>query len=342
MRPALSAVVLVVLVALPSLAVAQPSAGMTIGWQHVAPVAGLPGPARQVAVNGATSCAIVGETLFCWGRLHPLGIEGTSATPRAIDGVGAPEQVSIGGSGSCVLTPAKTVLCWGPAFSSATPRAVAGLANVRKVSTGDRFACALRADRRVVCWGTNAAGQLGQQTPSSSVKPLVIPRLDDVVDLAAGNEHACAVRASGALVCWGDRRIDRDESGGTLVVRTGAPVTIAELENVAAVSALDHESCALGRGGELSCFSHGYSRTAILGPQRCVGGVRALGEHSRWALKATGEVVRVGMSCDDPSINETLSAVAEVSGGGDHGCARTSDGKVLCFGPNDSGQLGRR
>ena len=70
--------------------------------------------------------------------------------------------------------------------------------------------------------------------------------------------------------------------------------------------------------------------------------MRALGDHGRWAVRSTGEVVRVGESgCWNPKPEEGVTDAVEVSGAAGHACARTSDGKVLCFGINDLGQLAR-
>jgi len=311
----------------------------------------------QLSIGALGSCALTAANQpLCWGPAF-------SPRPAPVAGLASARKISTGEGFACALREDGRVACWGanqkgelgqlpPDPNRPTP------APAKPRTPRDATIALLRS-------GGPAESTLAQPELPASKAALVVPLLDDVVDLAAGTHHACAVRGSGEVVCWGDRSVERGpdslelmmgrgpgapprdpaapKPGETRVLRSGERTTIPTLTDAVAVSAVDRESCALGRDGALSCFSHAYLRTALVGPKRCVGvETRALGDHTRWIVTASGEIARVGESgCSQPRPEPGVTGAVEVSGPHNHACARTTDGKIICLGINDAGQLGR-
>lgn len=75
------------------------------------------------------------------------------------------------------------------------------------VYTGQTFSCALFNDDTVWCWGSNAQGQLGNGTTTSSTRPVKVSGLENVESLALGSAHACAItepfNGTPDVKCWG-------------------------------------------------------------------------------------------------------------------------------------------
>lgn len=123
-------------------------------------VAGLPGPASDLALEWHRTCALVAGRRWCWGS----GVSGlVSATPLETPGpTGAPADW-LGGcySGSSGLH------CQGAderyPQGQADARPVPGFeADVAQLALGRNFGCALTVSGQVWCWGFNVFGQLGQ------------------------------------------------------------------------------------------------------------------------------------------------------------------------------------
>lgn len=140
-----------------------------------ATVVGLPdGPARDVSAGDRHSCAIVGESAYCWGW-NERGQVGDGA-------ICAPDE------GDCV--------------ERVAPARVALDGRIDAIDAGAQHTCALRAGE-VWCWGANDVGQLGDGTRTSTARPVLARGIDDARAIAIGANHGCALRADGSIACWG-------------------------------------------------------------------------------------------------------------------------------------------
>jgi alpha-tubulin suppressor-like RCC1 family protein len=253
------------------------------------------------------------------------------------------------------------------------PTQVAGLNDAIAVEAGLSFTCALRARGSVACWGANYYGQLGNGTKGGeSTTPVAVSGLTDAVAIGLGDAHACAVRRGGGVVCWGaniDGQLGNGTSGsGT---DTSVPTAVTGLNDATAVVGAGSSTCALRQGGAIACW--GYNRYGQLGngtsgsnPNPTPSSVAGIGDAIALgagflhicALRSTGIVSCWGRGADGQLGNNVVlndastptatpvqvvglnNAIGIGVGGGDHTCAPTATGNLLCWGRNDSGQLG--
>ncbi len=197
--------------------------------------------------------------------------------------------------------------------ASATIEHTVDLRRIRKLVTGTQHTCALLNDGRVQCWGSNAAGQLGLDTVSTSgvTLPTEVP-IPPAVDLASGWQHVCAAHEDGRVRCWG-------ANGSSQLGRTTSqtiPALVPEVAGVRALAAGGNHTCAIRDDATVVCW--GANAEGQLGS--AAGGV-----------ERSATPVAVG-----PFAAEPRALVA----GAMHTCARLADATLACWGNNDYGQLG--
>jgi alpha-tubulin suppressor-like RCC1 family protein len=197
--------------------------------------------------------------------------------------------------------------------------------------------------------------------------------IDHILALAAGDAHTCALRQSdlesdnATLWCWGSN--ERLQIGLTDVADQHAARNVGEVKKPAVVAAGSRHTCVLAEG-LVSCFGdnrHGQlgADPAVVGSVSArqhpdVGGfvasVTAGGDHTCalrgdtaycWGDNRHGQL---GIGADVPetftptqvlaSPGAPLEHVAQLVAGAEHTCALTLEGDVLCWGRNDSGQVG--
>jgi alpha-tubulin suppressor-like RCC1 family protein len=309
--------------------------------------------------------------------LGPILMAMVVATGLATPAKAAPKvvQLSAGAFHTCALTPSGGVKCWGAGGDGAlgngsntdqnTPVDVTGLTTgVAAVSAGLYHTCALTTAGEVKCWGYNGYGQLGDGSTNSGNAPVPVMGLSGVETISGGGFHTCALTTAGAVTCWGANSFGQLGDGTT--TNRNQPVQTVLTNGVAAITTGYHHTCALMTNGAVKCWGDNYrgqlgdgSNTTSHQPVNVLGlaGVSALaaGEDHTCALKASGEVNCWGDNSEGQlgdgtfdhsnmpvpvSLATGLSTVAAISAGGDHTCALTTNGGVMCWGDNFRGQLG--
>jgi alpha-tubulin suppressor-like RCC1 family protein len=329
----------------------------------------------SVSAGGDHSCAVADARAYCWGSgwLGGLGNGSTAnqASPVAVGGLLAAADVTAisADSASCAIADGQAY-CWGSnsggmlgdggTADSSTPVAVstAGVLagrTVTAIEASDRHVCAL-ADARAFCWGDNANGQLGDGTGTTSRVPVAVDTSGvlagvEVTGLSVGYRGACVV-ADGAGYCWGENGF-RQLGDGTTTDRR-SPVPLSSVSGVVtAVAPGQTHSCALVAGAVLCWGSGGDGKlgngstasatvpTAIdaggaLAMAVCEPGWRPLRDPLRCSppLGGAGAVI-----LDDLRVPGSLRQATQLSIGDSHSCAVAS-GLAVCWGANDSGQLG--
>jgi alpha-tubulin suppressor-like RCC1 family protein len=292
--------------------------------------------------------------------------------------LGSVVDLALGHRHSCALEAGGKVSCWGDDAGGALGRGdpdgagaearegvqrVSGLDDAIDLASGDAFACAARKSGNVACWGRNDRGQLGDGSKEPSRPfPGEIPDLEDAIAVATGLAQACAVRKSGAVTCWGVN--DKGQLGRAAAPTPLRPGPIPKLDDAVAVSLGGEHGCALRRTGEVLCWGSDTEGQLGDGAGSRGGKVAQLsdavalgsGRAHTCALRSSGAVVcwgannhgQIGNNAGAAQLKTPLQIPAavmkvdasDIAIGPDHGCARTRDGKAVCWGRNDAGQLG--
>ena len=211
-------------------------------------------------------------------------------------------------------------------------------------------------------WGSNAFGQLGNGTTTSSNAPVQVSDLSGVQDVAAGRYHSLALKNDGTVWTWGDNAFGQ-LGDGTYTQRT-TPVQVSGLSGVQAISANQADSLALKNDGTVwgwgdnwaGQLGNGTTTSSTNVPVQVSGlsGVQdvAAGTGHSLALKNDGTVWALGynrfgqlgngttINSNTPVQVSDLSGVQDVAAGQLHGLALKNDGTVWAWGDNGGGQLG--
>ena len=297
-------------------------------------MSGLSSEFAAVSAGGQHTCAISkAGAAQCWGRdaAGQLGDGGTNTNksmPVAVihltSGVRA---IAAGGSHTCAVTSTGAVWCWGSDSSGQLgdggthsdqpiPVVVGGFGS--PLAMGSNHYCARTNAGAILCWGRDDVGQLGDGGAASPFysPPVAVSGLSvGVPEIAAGTQHTCGVTDAGAVLCWG-RDYEGQLGDGGANTNQSAPVAVSGLSAVVtAIAAGGDHTCALTHAGALLCWGSDSSGQ--------------LGDGSPNTNQSTPVAVS-GLS----------ARVTAIAAGGEHTCALTDAGAVLCWGSDDFGQLG--
>jgi alpha-tubulin suppressor-like RCC1 family protein len=221
--------------------------------------------------------------------------------------------IASGADHACALLGGGTVRCWGDNGSGQLGRsetavsAVLGIVGATAVACGEDWSCALVTDGEAVCWGNNLHGQLGDPSGAlASYDPVTVPGLAGATAIAAGADHTCALLADRTVSCWGNNFYGQ-VGDGTIGVGPVSPTRVKDLPAADAIVAGSGRTCARALNEDLHCWGKGFGDAA--------------------PASNPGRVL--------------LPSVKVLAAGTDHACAAVDEARlVVCWGLNDSGQLG--
>ncbi len=303
----------------------------------------------DVDVGAQFTCATAAGTgsvpVLCFGngRRGQLGNANTGygAIPSPIDtSILDFGDVDTGLDHACAVDGTGKLWCWGgndsgqlgvddtdARLSPAQPGVPADCWS--QVATGMLHTCALAdagctdATTGVIeCWGSNVEDQLGTGAgPDNVLQPVPIAGGDsDWTAIYAGGGHTCATKATG-LWCWGDNRageVGNNSLDDTVPTPTLITDSAVLWDDVALSTAFPGHTCAI----------------------RDLGSVQCWGDNGDGQCGALGETQVRQPSAGQLGFNSTRPAATEVCAGDRHSCARTTDGRIYCWGHNERGQLG--
>ena len=265
-------------------------------------------------------------------------------------------------------------------LSADTPQALTSLSNIQSIALGNRHSLALDTSGRLWAWGDNAFGQTGTGNLEDTITPQQIKHdstnqnLPEFIAIAAGQFHSVALDKNGSVWAWGrndfgqlgDGSLEssshpmpvKNENGsifqGAIAIASGGNFILALTNDGDLWAWGDNTSGQLGTGnaGENNFLKHptkiniNHSFKAIAaGDQHSLaltkeGFVLAWGDNEYGQLGIGSQAPQytpVNVLLEDKTSLENVQAIAA---GDDHCMAILSNGRVMTWGKNSSGQLG--
>ncbi len=281
----------------------------------------LPAPARLLAAGLEFGCAVtVDDALLCWGSKAAGCILGDETTPRhptpllIAQGVRFSQMAAGGGHVLGVIdgqlygfgSPGNGAL--GPNLTeNACAPVDLGISGVRGISARRRHSCLITGERTVRCFGELKFEERVDHTLEFSAP---------VRAVRSGVENACAQLEGGGLHCWGS------SADGLL----GGPDELP--------SALTSTTViAIGETVQADAFTVGNAFGCLVRKDGARAGTYCWGNGSIGRLGTGAPYIMRPERIYQGEALQTLSA-------GAHNCARDEANRVLCWGPNQFGQLG--
>ncbi|MDP3237760.1 MAG: hypothetical protein Q8N26_33535, partial [Myxococcales bacterium] len=284
----------------------------------------------QLGLGSQHACAVVNDTLRCWGD-NSFGQLGLGAAvmntdvPTVVPTISAPTQVVGGAAFTCAVVRGD-VFCWGrntvgqlgdgtnvDRLTPPTTRNVLlGGSRVHQLAAGNFHACAL-SNGSVWCWGAGTLGQLGNGVSVNSNSPVQVMGITDAQAIAAGDNYTCAL-VNGRVSCWGTGAFGLNGSPSMMDSNTPRAIESSpgvSVTNVTAIAAGRQHACVL-RLGAVECW--GNATGGRLGSSPPSG------------------------SSPHPLVVSGLTGVQAISAKSST-CAVVNGG-VRCWGPGEAGQLG--
>lgn len=333
--------------------------------------------ASNISVGYSHACALLTSgKVQCWGfdsndqlGRNMLGLRGM---PIIVADLGAENSYQIRDNHACLLTMSQTVSCrglnnggeLGDGTKVASETFVyTGLGSIQYLATGLYHSCALHSDGSVECWGSNSDGQLGNGNLNDSQSPVSVTGITTASSIAVGSNFSCALLLDGAIKCWGSNIVGQLGDGTSSNQSTA--VSVSGITTATMISLGDTHACARLADGSMKCWGYNGSgsigdstltnRVAPVSPtglstniasvwagagQSCAilndGSVYCWGENTQGQLGDGSLIDR-----NSPNLITGLgSNVSSLALGPNHSCAVLSNGKALCWGQNDKGELG--
>ncbi|HJL14313.1 MAG TPA: hypothetical protein RMH99_01585 [Sandaracinaceae bacterium LLY-WYZ-13_1] len=243
------------------------------------------------------------------------------------DGCTRIAQIEGGDGHYCYRWEGGAVYCWGnnddgqlgdgTTMDRDTPVQLTGLDAI-DVTVGDAHGCAVRRDGTVACWGNNDFGQLGDDSAMARLTPVSVVGLPDAstdpaVDVSAGDQYTCAVTSGGAMYCWGRREHGRLGDGERSDGSQPTAMPVSGGHRWSSVAAGGDATCGVRTDGVAMCFGHRHQGQLGDGGDTGFRQVAAPRE-----VLGVSDVARVDRAPDGTSAR--------------FACARTTDGRVRCWG----------
>lgn len=328
-----------------------------------------------VTVEGAAKCwGYSGSRALGTGTTTSF-----AASPVQVVGLTSTvSKIAAGSNHACAVLTDGSVKCWGgngwaergigPASATlySSPQPVPGLTGVVDISAGDNHTCVIMNIGTMKCWGANQYGQLGIGTLDTwRGAPVDVANVSGVTKISAGEFKTCALTTGGALKCWGYNQYGALGNGST--TNTGSPATPVGFDAGVTDVAIGYYNVCSIKGGQVYCAGRNNGKvidltaTASYATPQAVSGVGtairiAVGGQHACAIRSNNSVTCWGNNAyaqagvgskvtpvsPGTEVLNTTEGVTDVQtkGWSFHTCAKTTAGKIKCWGQGGNYALG--
>ena len=286
---------------------------------------------NQLAAGTWLTCGLSRSgTAYCWGQNYygQLG-DGTTTYRSTAVQVLLPAGVRLGSlaasdSSTCGVAVDGDTYCWGYNFygqlgdgtttSRNVPTRVVMPTGVKLqvVRNGGSQTCGLDNEGGVWCWGQLSGNYSDRKSVPTK---LVVPAGISFASIATGPGHACAVTPTGGATCWGQNSSGQLGIGSTTASDVPMAVRVPGILGFKTLSAGVSTTCGLTADGAAWCW-----------------GANASGQ--------LGDGSRIDRTTPVKVVLPDGNTLASVHVGGSHVCGVLTGGGALCWGSNESRQLG--
>lgn len=334
--------------------------------------------AVELSLGQFYSCARTEEgEVYCWGHDN-FGQLGNGTHPRTLEqyqSTHAPQRVQLNAPArliaaglefGCAVTIHDELFCWGSRAlgcvlgDETTPRSSIPLLIATEVRFEEMVAAGGHVlgvvDGQLFGFGSNANGALGPNAPINVCAPVELGVLG-VRGISARRRHSCVLTGERTVRCFGEieanQRVDKtfDFPAPVRAVRSGVWNACAQLEGGGLVCWGRGSEGLLGDPSELPSALTSTTVIAINDSEQAdaftVGNafgclIREKGPRAGTYCWGNGSVGRLGNGVEHIKRAERVyeGEALQALNSGTHNCARDAQGRVLCWGQNQFGQLG--
>ncbi len=194
------------------------------------------------------------------------------------------------------------------------PVSVEGVSDIVQISADGETTCALQDTQQLWCWGGSTNGQLGTGTLDATCIPTNPTNLPLVDTFVVGDHYTFVLDENGQAWSWGDN--DWGQLGDTTNEVRMMPGLALGVPALRSVGLGWHHTCATTQAGAAICW-----------------GCNTSGELGNGLVDDTFQLL--------VQVSGLSEGVSDAQAGFEHSCALLDNGKILCWGANDFGQLGR-
>jgi hypothetical protein len=295
-----------------------------------------------LALGEKFTCVLADGGVVCWGQNVNWELGRGAQSANEVAGnvlVGADASLAsavglvAGQDDSCAFLAGGGAACWGDQYVFGPQSADVSFAKQLPemqpsalIAVGAYHACwAPSRDGGMVCADVGAGGDVrgpnAHDVEAGSGAPVPTGLGAPYAEMAASNVSTCALTTTGEVWCEGDNSADQadPDSGSSQPIPPTRVLVPTAGEVVADIAMMASTTCARTQGGHVFCWGSDYYGQRAYDP-------------------ASGNL---------PFFNQVSFAgspliAAQLAGGGNEFvCALLGDGRVVCWGYNDKGELGR-
>jgi RNA polymerase sigma factor (sigma-70 family) len=288
----------------------------------------------SVGCHGSYALLIDGKVwAWGWNVFHHLGTgskEEYITAPEEVKNIGDVISVSAGVSHALALKKDGTVWAWGKNWygqqgngrDNDTPAQVPGLKKIRQISAGFFHSLALAEDGTVWRWGGYGDSTSNFPMVYTTNTPVGVQTSGKIIAISAGGMHSVLLREDETVWACGYNTQRQLGSNQVFNEVRDIPVQVGGLSDVKAISAGGGFSLALKKDGTVWAW-----------------GGNENGELGNGTFAASSKLTNLDYNIEPVEVS-MLQDVVEISAGGTHAMAVTSDDGIWTWGGNDEGQLG--